>query len=222
MKQVFAVNPKTVVLLISSFPFAINWSQANVPAILHMAHSSQDEGAALAEILFGGYNPAGRLVTTWPKSIDQLPKMMDYNIRNGRTYMYFKGEPLYPFGYGLSYTTFRYSNLKTSSARLASDGTLQVNVDVTNTGSYAGDEVVQLYVKHPRSKVERPSEELKGFRRVTLEPNQTKTVEIPLKASTLAYWDEKLSAFKVEAEQVDLLIGGSSSDIKLRTTVRVQ
>ena len=222
VKQVFAVNPKTVVLLISSFPFAINWSQANVPAILHMSHSSQDEGAALAKVLFGGYNPAGRLATTWPKSIDQLPAMMDYNIRHGRTYMYFKGEPLYPFGYGLSYTTFRYSRLKTSSTRVANDGTLQVSVDVTNTGSYAGDEVVQLYVKHPHSKVDRPAEELRGFQRVTLEPNQTKTVEIPLKASALAYWDEKLAAFKVEAEQVDLLIGSSSSDIKLTATVRIQ
>jgi beta-glucosidase len=122
----------------------------------------------------------------------------------------------------LSYTTFRYSRLKTSSTRVANDGTLQVSVDVTNTGSYAGDEVVQLYVKHPHSKVDRPAEELRGFQRVTLEPNQTKTVEIPLKASALAYWDEKLAAFKVEAEQVDLLIGSSSSDIKLTATVRIQ
>ncbi|MGD0547849.1 MAG: glycoside hydrolase family 3 C-terminal domain-containing protein, partial [Terracidiphilus sp.] len=109
VKQVYAVNPKTVVILVSSFPFAINWSQAHVPAILHMAHSSQDEGTALAQVLFGGYNPGGRLVVTWPKSIDQLPSMMDYNIRDGRTYMYFKGEPLYPFGFGLSYTTFKLS-----------------------------------------------------------------------------------------------------------------
>ncbi len=115
VKQVYAVNPKTVVILVSSFPFAINWSQAHVPAILHMAHSSQDEGTALAEVLFGDYNPGGHLVETWPKSLDQLPPMMDYNIRDGRTYMYFKGEPLYPFGYGLSYTTFKYSNLRASS-----------------------------------------------------------------------------------------------------------
>jgi beta-glucosidase len=222
VKQVFAVNRKTVVLLISSFPFAINWSQANVPAILHMTHASQDEGAALAKVLFGEYNPAGRLVTTWPKSMDQLPPMMDYNIRHGRTYMYFKGEPLYTFGFGLSYTTFRYSNLRTSSTRLASDGTIQVTVDVTNTGSAAGDEVVQLYVKHPHSKVDRPGQELKGFQRVGLQPNQTKTVEIPLKASTLAYWDEKTGGFKVEAESVDLLIGSASNDIRLTATVRVQ
>ncbi len=222
VKQVFAVNPRTVVLLISSFPFAINWSQANVPAILHMAHASQDEGAALARVLFGAYNPGGRLVATWPKSMDQLPAIMDYNIRHGRTYMYFKGAPLYPFGYGLSYTTFHYSNMKTSSMRLAGDGTLKVSVEVTNTGSYAGDEVVQLYVKHPRSKVDRPGKELKGFQRVTIEPNQTKTIEIELKASSLAFWDEKLAGFKIEAGPVDLMIGGSSNDIKLTTTVQAQ
>jgi beta-glucosidase len=222
VKQVYAVNPKTVVILVSSFPFAINWSQANVPAILHMAHSSQDEGTALAKVLFGDYNPGGHLVTTWPKSVDQLPPMMDYDIRHGRTYMYFKGEPLYPFGYGLSYTTFAYANLKTSSAELAEDGSITVSVEVTNIGSRTGDEVVQLYVKHLKSKVERPGEELKGFQRVTLKPNETKTVQIPLKASALAYWDEKAGRFRVEAEPVGVMIGDSSKDIKLTTTVRVQ
>jgi beta-glucosidase len=222
IKQVYAVNPKTVVILVSSFPFAINWTQSNVPAILHMAHSSQDEGTALAKVLFGDYNPGGRLVTTWPKSVDQLPAMMDYDIRHGRTYMYFKGEPLYVFGYGMSYTTFSYANLKTSSAELGSDGTITVTVDVTNTGDRTGDEVVQLYVKHLKSKVERPIEELKGFQRVSLKPNETKTVQIPLKASTLAYWDQRQSQFKVEAEPVKLMIGSSSKDIKLATTVSIR
>jgi len=222
VKQVYTVNPKTVVILVSSFPFAINWTQSNIPAILHMAHSSQDEGTALARVLFGDYNPGGHLVTTWPKSIDQLPAMMDYDIRHGRTYMYFKGDPLYPFGYGLSYTTFSYANLKTSSEELASDGTITVSVDVTNTGSRTGDEVIQLYVKHLKSRVERPGEELKGFQRVTLKPNETRTVQIPLKASTLAFWDEKQLQFKVEAEPVKLMIGSSSKDIKLDTTVRVR
>ena len=222
IKQVYAVNPKTVVILVSSFPFAINWTQSNVPAILHMAHSSQDEGTALAKVIFGDYNPGGHLVTTWPKSVDQLPAMMDYDIRHGRTYMYFKGEPLYPFGYGLSYTTFSYANMKASSAAMASDGTITVSVDVTNTGSRTGDEVVQLYVKHLKSKVERPLEELKGFQRVTLKPNETKTVQISLKASTLAFWDEKRNQFKVEAEPVKLMIGSSSKDIKLATTVNIR
>jgi beta-glucosidase len=222
VKQVYAVNPKTVVILVSSFPFALNWSQAHVPAILHMAHSSQDEGTALAEVLFGDYNPGGHLVETWPKSLDQLPPMMDYNIRDGRTYMYFKGEPLYPFGYGLTYTTFKYSNLRTSSSQLAKDGALTVSVDVTNTGSRTGDDVVQMYVKHLGSKVERPREELKGFHRVTIQPGETKTVQIPLKASTLAWWDEKLPGFRVEAEPIRVMIGNSSSDIQLTTEVRVQ
>jgi beta-glucosidase len=222
VKQVYTVNPRTIVILVSSFPFAINWSQANVPAILHMTHASQDEGTALAKVLFGDANPGGHLVVTWPKSIDQLPPMMDYNIRDGRTYMYFNGEPLYPFGFGLSYTTFKYSNLRTSSQQIAKDGSVTVSVDVTNTGSRAGDAVVQLYVKHLASKVARPKEELKGFQRITLQPNETRTVSIPLKASSLAYWDEKQSNFRVESEPIKLLVGNSSSDVQLASTVRVQ
>jgi beta-glucosidase len=222
IKQVMIKNPKTVVMLISSFPFAINWTQANVPAILHMAHSSQDEGTALAQVLFGEYNPGGHLVTTWPKSVDQEPPLMDYNIRDGHTYLYFRGEPLYPFGFGLSYTTFQFSNLKTSSARLAKDGTVTVSVDVTNTGSRSGDAVVQLYVKHLHSAVERPREELEGFRRVTVEAGQTKTVEIPLAASRLAYWDAKTKGFHVETEPVQLMVGDSSAHLPMSATIRVQ
>jgi beta-glucosidase len=222
VKQVYDVNPHTVVILVSSFPFAINWSQAHVPAILHMAHASQDEGYALAQVLFGDYDPGGKLTTTWPKSIDQLPPMMDYDIRHGRTYMYFKGEPLYPFGYGLSYTAFRYANLKASAPRMAADGSITVSVDVTNTGSRVGDEVVQLYVKHLHSKVERPGEELKGFERVTLKPNETKTVQIPLKASALAYWNTADQAFKVESEDISVMVGSSSRDIRSTTLVHVQ
>jgi beta-glucosidase len=222
IKQVFTANPKTIVILISSFPFAINWTQANIPAILHMTHASQDEGTALAKVLFGDYTPGGHLVVTWPKSIDQLPPMMDYNIRDGRTYMYFKGEPLYPFGFGLSYTTFKFSNLKTSSRKVAKDGSVTVSVDVTNAGSRAGDEVVQLYVKHMGSKVERPRQQLAGFQRVTVQPNETKTVEIALPVSRLAYWDAKTKAMRVETEPVSLMVGDSSANIALTSTVQVQ
>jgi len=222
IKQVYTANPKTVVILVSSFPFAINWTQANIPAILHMTHSSQDEGTALAKVLFGDYNPGGRLVVTWPKSLDQLPPMMDYNIRDGRTYMYFKGDPLYPFGFGLSYATFKLSNLRTSSRQVAKDGTVNIEVDVTNTGIRTGDEVVQLYVKYPGSKVERPREQLAGFRRVTVQANETKTVAIALPASRLAYWDVKLQAFRVETGPVSLMIGNSSANIPLTATVQVQ
>jgi beta-glucosidase len=211
-----------VLMLISSFPFAINWSAEYVPAILHMTHASQDEGTALAKVLFGDYNPGGHLVETWPKSLDQLPAKMDYNIRDGYTYMYFKSEPLFPFGFGLSYTTFKFANLRASAANLAKDGTITVSVDVTNTGSRAGDEVVQLYVKHLRSKVDRPRGELEGFERVTVDFGQTKTVEIPLPASRLAYWDAKARAFRVEAEPVSLMVGDSSANLPLSTTVKVE
>ena len=147
---------------------------------------------------------------------------MDYDIRDGYTYMYFKGEPLYPFGFGLSYTTFKISNIRTSSPQLAEDGNVTVSVDVTNTGSRSGDEVVQLYVKHLHSAVERPREELEGFQRVTVDAGQTKTVEIPLPASRLAYWDIKANAFRVEAEPVSLLVGDSSANLPVSTTIRVQ
>jgi beta-glucosidase len=222
VKQVFIKNPKTVVMLITSFPFAINWTEANIPAILTMAHASQDEGTALAKVLFGDYNPGGHIVTTWPKSLDQLPPSMNYNIRDGYTYMYFKGEPLYPFGYGLSYTTFRCSNLRTSSSQLAKDGIITISVDVTNTGSRTGDDVVQLYVKHLGSKVERPREELKGFQRVSVQPGETRAVQIPLKASNLTYWDEKLRQFLLEEEPIEVMVGDSSAGIKLNAEIHIR
>jgi beta-glucosidase len=207
-------------VLRASFPYAINWTQANVPAILHLTNNSQEEGSALADVLFGDYNPAGRLVQTWPRSVEQLPPMMDYDIRRGRTYMYFKGEPLYPFGHGLSYTTFAYANLR-APGHLPDDGSINVSVDVKNTGSRAGEEVVQMYVRHLDSKVERPLKELKGFARVFLKPGEVKTVTLPLKSEGLAYWDAARRRFVVERDRVEILVGGSSADVRLRKAVRV-
>jgi beta-glucosidase len=221
VKQVYAANPKTVVVLIASFPFSIQWTQDNIPAILHLAHNSQEEGNALADALFGDYNPGGRLVVTWPRSLDQLPPMMDYDIRHGRTYMYFKGKPLYAFGFGLSYTTFEYSNLRTSAAQISQGGEITVSFDVHNTGARAGDEVVQLYVKHTGSKVERANEELKGFKRISLGPGEKQTVRLALKASALAYWDISKGTFVLEPDQVNIMVGSSSEDIRLRATLSV-
>lgn len=221
VKQVFAANPKTVVVLISSFPYAINWSQANVPAILHITHAAQEQGTAVADVLFGDYNPGGRLVQTWPKSLDQLPPIEDYDLRKGRTYMYFKGEPLYPFGYGLSYTSFAYSGLKLSAVKMAPGGSVTVSVNVRNTGKRAGDEVVQLYVQYPKSAVARPLKELKGFQRISLKPGETRTVQIPLAAESLAWWNEKRNGWEVEAGPVNILVGASSADIRLRGTINV-
>jgi beta-glucosidase len=218
VKQVYAANPRTVMVLVASFPFAINWSQRNLPAILHMTHNAQEMGTAIADVLFGDYNPGGRLVQTWPKSLDQVPDMMDYDIRHGRTYMYFKGDPLYPFGYGLSYTTFKYSKLRVSAGRLAAGGKVTVSVDVKNAGARPGDEVVQLYVKHLKSAVERPAKELRGFRRVALAPGETKTVAIPLAADSLAYWDVAGKRWTLEPDEVEVTIGGLSKPLHVAGT----
>jgi beta-glucosidase len=215
VKLVHAANPRTVMVLVSSFPYTINWSQQHVPAILHMAHSSQDEGTAIASVLFGDFNPGGHLISTWPSAMRQLPPMMDYDFRHGHTYMYFKGKPLYPFGHGLSYTSFKYANLRTSTPALAAGETVTVDVDVTNTGRRAGDTVVQLYLSYPGSKVARPKQALAGFERVRLQPGASRTVHIPLKASQLAYWDTGRGAAVLEAGQVKLSVGASSADLKL-------
>ena len=222
IKAVFQANPKTIVVLKSSFPYAINWTQENVPAIVHMALNAQEEGRALASVLFGDYNPAGRLVQTWPRGLQQLPPMMDYDIRRGRTYMYFRDTPLYPFGYGLSYTTFAYRDLKTSMPSLSAGGEIDVSVVVKNTGRRAGDEVVQLYVRHVDSAVARPLKELKAFSRVHLRPQEEKTVTLSLPASRLAYWDADKDQWTVEKDQIEIIVGGSSTDARLRKTVRVR
>ena len=222
IRGVFAVNPKTIVVLKSSFPYAINWTQENVPAIVHMALNGQEEGNALASVLFGDYNPGGRLVQTWPRSLEQLPPMMDYDIRHGRTYMYFRDTPLYPFGYGLSYTTFAYRDLKISPSSLSSTGKMDVSVIVKNTGRRAGDEVVQLYVKHLNSKVARPLKELKAFTRVHLGAQEERVVTLSVPASRLAYWNVQTNGWVVEKDRVEITVGGSSVDERIRKTVKVE
>jgi beta-glucosidase len=222
IKQVYAANPRTIVVLISSFPYAINWTRENVPAIIHMTHSSEEEGNALADVLFGDFNPAGRLVQTWPRSIDDLPPLMDYNIRHGRTYMYFKGRPLYPFGFGLSYSTFEYSHLKIDSSVIKTTGSVKISVDVKNTGKRSGEEVVQLYVSHLDSSVERPAKELNGFERVQIDPGKKQTINMSLSASQLGYWNTEKQSFVVESDKVQIMIGSSSSDIRLRKTIAVE
>ena len=174
VQSVAAVNPRTIVVLVSSFPIAIGWINDNVPAIVHVANSGQELGNAVADVLFGDYNPGGRTSTTWYQSETDIPTAItDYDIKQGTTYWYFTGTPLYPFGHGLSYATFAYSNLTLSAPSMPACGTVEVSVDVTNTGAVAGDEVVQLYVAHPDSAVPRPLQRLRGFRRVHIAPGAT-------------------------------------------------
>ena len=222
IRDVYAANPRTIVVLISSFPYTIDWTAQHIPAILHMAHSSEEEGNALADVIFGDYNPAGRLVVTWPQSITQEPAMMDYNLRDGRTYMYFKGKPLFPFGFGLSYTAFRYSNLRTSTLTLSSGKSMNVEVKVANTGQRSGDEVVQLYVQHIGSKVPRPRLELEGFVRMYVPAHESKSIEIPLHADALGYWDTSRKAWVLEKDKIKVMVGSSSDNLRLAKVITVQ
>lgn len=224
IQQVYAANPNTVVVLVSNFPYAIQWVQQTVPAIVHMTHNSQEMGHALADVLFGDYNPAGRLTQTWPQSLDQVPPLLDYHIRNNRTYMYFEGEPLYPFGFGLSYTPFEYVSLRTSADVLGPQDTIEIAVQVKNSGARAGEEVVQLYVQFVDTAVTRPNKALKGFQRITIAPGETQTATLTLAARDLAYWDAAQQAWVVEKGQIQLLAGSSSADrdLPLEKTITVR
>lgn len=219
VRDVLAANPRTIVVLVSSFPYAIDWIQAHVPAVVQMTHSSEEEGTALAQVLFGDADPAGRLTVTWPRSLAQEPAMMDYDIRHGRTYMYFHGSPLYPFGYGLSYTRFKYSGLELSVGTGVHGARIHVAATVANVGKRPGDEVVQLYVQHLDSRVSRPRRELEGFERIHLQPGQSREVRFELGARSLAYWNEARRAWIVEPDRIRVMLGGSSADIRLETTL---
>ena len=214
IKVVWQANPNTVVTLISSFPFAINWTAQHVPAIVHLTHCSQELGNALADVLFGDYNPAGRLTQTWVSDILDLPNMLDYDIRHGRTYMYFKGKPLFPFGYGLSYTSFKYSRLKVS--REGDDFVFRFCLK--NTGGRDGEEVVQLYATFRGDDAAR---RLRGFERIAVAAGETKDVEIRVPADDLKLWDSDAHAFAFRGKRAKIQIGASSVDIRLKKSVKL-
>jgi len=220
LERVCAVGKPTVLVLLNGSALAVNWAQEHVLAIVEAWYPGQAAGSAIADVLFGDYNPGGRLPVTFYRSVDDLPSFDDYHMA-GRTYRFFGGSPLYPFGHGLSYTTFAYKNLRTSAPTLRSDGAITVRVDVTNTGARTGDEVVQLYVQHLGSAVERPNKDLRGYRRITLNAGETRTVELSLRASSLAYWNPATHGWVVETEPVRIQVGTSSADLRLDTRIRV-
>ncbi len=219
VKLVMSANPRTVLILVSSFPYSVNWSDEHVPAILHVSQSSQEMGTAISDVIFGKVSPAGRLVQTWITSIDQLPPILDYNIRNGRTYMYLKNAPLFPFGHGLTYTTFKYSGLKTEKKSIANDEIINLTFTIQNTGNFDSDEVAQLYVSFPDSKVERPLKALKGFKRAFVRKGENITVTIPIKGSDLTYWDTNSNKWMLEPGKVEFFVGSSSADIRLKGNI---
>ena len=220
--QVAQTNPNTIGVLISSFPYAINRANQTVPALLHLTQCSQELGHAVSDVIFGHYNPAGRLTQTWVKNITDLPHMMDYDITHGRTYMYFKEKPLYPFGYGLSYTRFNYSGTTLNDRVIERGDTLRVCFNLKNSGNMDGDEVVQLYVSARKHTDKDPIKQLKAFQRISLRKGETKKVELTVPYTELQVWDEKQNRFILPDKEMTLEIGASSSDIRLRTTFRTE
>ena len=178
LEKVVAIGKPTVLVLLNGSALAVNWAKDNAPAIVELWYPGQAGGTALADVLFGDYNPAGRLPVTFYQSENQIPPFTDYGMR-GKTYRFFTGEPLYPFGYGLSYTKFSYRNLQ-MPGEISTGLGLKASVEVENTGGRAGEEVVQLYLSHAGAPAGAPIRSLEGFERVRLAPGEKKVVEFNL------------------------------------------
>ncbi|MBW8751587.1 MAG: glycoside hydrolase family 3 C-terminal domain-containing protein, partial [Propionibacteriales bacterium] len=220
IKKVRAANPNTIVVMESSYPTTMT---EQPDSLLWTTHAGSETGNAVAETIFGDNDPSGRLTQTWYRSDADLPKdLTEYDIsKTDQTYLYFRGDPLYAFGHGLSYTSFKYSRLRPERTAMGGNGTVRVSVDVTNTGNRAGSEVVQLYSHQRTSRDKQPLRELKAFRKVTLSPGQTQTVTFPVRAADLAHWDVTRDRWVVESSAYDLMVGSASDDIRQRATVEV-
>ncbi|WP_395107886.1 glycoside hydrolase family 3 C-terminal domain-containing protein [Actinomadura sp. SCN-SB] len=218
IKAVRKANPNTVVVVENSYPTTLTWEQKHIPAILWSSHAGAETGNALAAVLFGDAGPSGRLPQTWYRSESDLPDILDYDIiKSDRTYQYFKGTPLYPFGHGLSYGTFRYGR---PDVRLRA-GQVTVTVPVTNIGKVAADEVVQLYTHQRTSRVKQPLKKLRDFEKVRIAPGRTSTVTLGFRVSDLAHWDVTRNRWTVEKADHDIMVGASSADIRRRATLAV-
>jgi beta-glucosidase len=214
LEAVYKANPRTVAVIMSGGPVSVKWAAENLPAILAAWYPGEEAGTALASVLFGDYNPAGRLPYTVYDSLDQIPPQDEYDISKGFTYLYFTGKPQFAFGHGLSYTTFRYTGLKLTPGH--------VQVQVENTGSRGGDEVVQLYVHAVNPSVKRPIKELRGLQRIALAPKEKKSVRFDLPPADLAFYDVKTKKFVTEPGAYDILVGASSDDIRLKDKLQVK
>ncbi|HEY2670894.1 MAG TPA: glycoside hydrolase family 3 C-terminal domain-containing protein [Rugosimonospora sp.] len=222
VRAVHAANPRCVLVVNSSYPYAIGWADEHVPGILWSAHGGQEFGRALTDVLFGDAAPAGRLTQTWYRRAAELPDLLDYDIiATDATYLYFRGTPLYPFGHGLTYSPIEYGNLRLSQSAVGPDGDVRISVDVTNAGERATDEVVQLYTRQRTSRVKQPVRQLRGFRRLHLAPGERSTVHFGLDAADLAFWDVTRQRFVVERASHTVLVGRSSADIRCAATLDV-
>jgi len=211
IKEIYKLGKPTVLVLLNGSAVAFNWENEHIPAILETWYPGQAGGTAIADVLFGDYNPAGRLPLTFYKSIDQIPAFDDYNM-TGKTYRYFKGEPLYEFGFGLSYTTFEYALTQAPTEIKAGDH-IQLAVNVKNTGKQDGDEIVQLYISLPDSKYPVPIRSLQGFKRIHLKSGEMKEVRFTITPDKMAAFDDN-SVAQVRAGRVIVSVGGKQPDIK--------
>lgn len=219
LRQLHDLGKPIVLVLLSGSALAVNWAAEHIPAILQAWYPGEMGGEAIADVLFGDYNPGGRLPVTFYRSVDDLPPFEDYRME-GRTYRYFRGEPLFPFGYGLSYTTFALENLRIVPGKVETGSEVTVSVDVVNTGPRAGDEVVQIYVRHRTAPEPRPLQELKGFQRLHLRPGERKTVVFTLHTHQLGLYDES-GHYVVWPGPIDVMVGHSSRDLPLAGTVEI-
>ncbi len=224
LKAMQKTGTPIVFVLMSGSAIAFDGMEKDIPAILEAWYPGQRGGDAVADVLFGDYNPAGRLPVTFYTSTDELGDFSDYNMAagKGKTYRYYQGKPLYPFGHGLSYTTFEYSNMKISRKNIKSDDTVKVSVDVTNVGRRDGEEVVQLYVRDLKSSQPMPVKQLRGFERIAMNKGQTKTVTFSLKpAEDMHYYDAQKQRYAVEPGEFEIQIGASSGDIRQKDRMNV-
>jgi beta-glucosidase len=219
VREVVAANPKTIVVLVSGGPMAIEWIDGHVPAILEAWYPGEQGGSAIADILFGKVNPSGRLPLTFYRSTEQLPAMSDYEVAHGRTYQYFQGTPLYPFGHGLNYTKFAYSNLRLDKQIARPGDIIHAKVDIANQGAADGEEVVQLYFHEDTSLPNRPIRRLAAFRRVAIRKRGATTVSLDLPVEAMKVYSEERKQFIVVPGTIKVEVGASSADIRLATTV---
>jgi beta-xylosidase len=217
-RAMFATGKPVIVLLFNGRPLAINELAAQAPAIFECWYLGQETGRAVADVLFGDYNPGGKLPMTIPRSAGHLPAYYNYKPTARRGYLFDDVTPLYPFGFGLSYTTFAITGLRLAKTKIRRDGSTQALVEVSNTGSRAGSETVQMYIRDRFSSVTRPLKELKGFRRVWLQPGESRTIEFEITPELLAFYDTEMK-FTVEAGEFDIMVGTSSRDADLQPVV---
>jgi beta-glucosidase len=217
-----ATGKPIVLVLMTGSSLGIEWAKTNLPAIVVAWYPGQQGGTAIADVLFGTNNPAGRLPVTFYRSIEDLPLFADYAMK-GRTYRYFDGQPLYPFGHGLSYTAFEYSDVKVDKASVKAGEPVAVEVAVRNSGQRAGDEVVQVYVRQLNERRPMPIRSLRGFARIPLEPGERRTATFTLTpVKDFGFYDETARAFAVDPGEYEIGIGASSADIRVTTRVRVE